>query len=103
MIGPLLGRPWRQTELFGVAPDPTAVATLGLLLLAAGRVRWDLLAVPVAWCVISGATLLAMKARDAWIPLLAAALAVTLAVGKARSHRRALVQRTDLTPEAGQR
>ena len=88
-IGPLLGRPWRQMELFGVAPDPTAVATLGLLLLAAGRMRWELLAVPAAWCVISGATLLAMKARDASIPPLAAALAVCLAIGKARTNRRA--------------
>ena len=29
LAGPLLGRGWRQVEIFGVAPDPTAVATLG--------------------------------------------------------------------------
>jgi len=38
VIQPLLGllfeREWRQVEIFGVAPDPTAVATLALLLAA---------------------------------------------------------------------
>lgn len=29
----LLGRPWHETGLFGMAPDPTAIGTLGLLLL----------------------------------------------------------------------
>jgi Family of unknown function (DUF6064) len=89
VIGPLFGRPWRQVEVFGVAPDPTAVGTLGILLLAAGRVRWELLAVPAIWCAITGATLLAMKAPDAWVTPLAAALAVVLAVRKTRARRRA--------------
>ena len=88
-VGPLCGRPWRQVEIFGVAPDPTAVATLGILLLVAGRVRWELLAVPAIWCAISGATLLAMKAPDAWVTPLAAALALCLTVGRTRARRRA--------------
>ena len=92
ILGPLCGRPWRQVEIFGVTPDPTAVATLGLLLLAAGRVRWELLAVPAIWCAISCATLLAMKAPDFWVTPLSAALAVSLAVGKARVRRRAAAE-----------
>jgi hypothetical protein len=88
-LGLLCGRPWRQVEIFGVAADPTAVATLGVVLLSAGRVRWELLAVPAIWCAISGATLLAMKAPDFWVTPLLAALAVSLAVGKARARRRA--------------
>ena len=39
LIGPLVGRDWVQAEIFGVAPDPTALATLGFLLLAATRTR----------------------------------------------------------------
>jgi hypothetical protein len=93
VIGPLVGRSWRQVEVFGVAPDPTAVATLGALLLAGGRVRWELFAVPTAWCVISGATLLAMEAPGAWIPPLAAGLALFLAAWRASGRRRA-VRRT---------
>ena len=76
---PLLGRGWQGVEIFGVTPDPTAVATLGLLLAAAGRVRWELVLVPAIWCAISGATLTAMKARDAWVLPLAGALVLFLA------------------------
>jgi Family of unknown function (DUF6064) len=88
LVGPLLGRGWRQVEIFGVAPDPTAVATLGILLLARVRRRWLLMVIPAIWCAITGATLLAMKAPDAWIPPLAAALASSLAVWQARARRR---------------
>jgi hypothetical protein len=89
LIGPLLGRSWRQVEIFGVAPDPTAIATLGILLLATGRGRWALFVVPAIWCAITGATLLAMKAPDFWIPPLAAVLIVMLAVWQARTRHRA--------------
>ncbi len=79
LVGPLLGRGWKGVELFGVAPDPTAVATLGILLLARGSGRGFLMVIPAIWCAITGATLLAMRAPDAWIPLLAAALSVAFA------------------------
>ncbi len=85
LVGPLFGRGWRQVEIFGVAPDPTAVATLGILLLAGGRGRWMLMVIPAIWCAITGATLLAMKAPDAWIAPLAAALAVAVAMRQRRS------------------
>lgn len=79
-LAPLLGRPWQQAEVFGVAPDPTAIATLGLLLLAQGRPRWELMAVPVIWCVLSGATLWALGSPEAWIPPLAAGLGIVVSV-----------------------
>src|SRR5438477_8345451 len=55
LIGPALGRPWRQIEIFGIAPDPTVIATLGILT-AAARTRWELMVIPLIWCAISGAT-----------------------------------------------
>ncbi len=76
LAGMLFGRDWRQVEIFGVAPDPTAVGTLGLLLLTAGRVRWALIAVPLLWCAFSGATLLAMGTPAGWVMVAAAVLAV---------------------------
>lgn len=84
MIGPLSGRPWRQVELFGVAPDPSAVATLGVLLLAAGRVAWELMVIPIIWCMVGGATLWAMDAPDALLMPSAALVAALLAVRGAR-------------------
>ncbi len=101
MAGLLSGRGWRQAELFGVAPDPTAVATLGVLLLAGGRGRWALLVVPVIWCAIAGATLLAMKEADAWIPPVAAVLAVFLAARpKSARHGRDADLRASAAPSA---
>ena len=72
----LAGRAPGSAELFGIAPDPTAIATLGLAAMAGGGARaWLLLAVPAAWCLVSAATLHAMAAPEAWIPLAAAGLA----------------------------
>src|SRR5215204_6205191 len=82
LIGPLLGRPWTQAEVFGIAPDPTAIATLGILLTPNGRARWELLAIPVIWCVISALTLWTMGSPDALTPALVACFAVLLAMGK---------------------
>ena len=76
LAGLLFGRTWRQVEVFGVAPDPTAVATLGLALLAGGRWRWLLLPLPVLWCAFSGATLLAMESPSGWPMVAIAAVAV---------------------------
>jgi hypothetical protein len=80
LAGMMFGRGWRQIEIFGVAPDPTAVGTLGILLLAAGRVRWELITIPVVWCAVSGVMLLAIEAPDAWIPLAAGAVVLALVI-----------------------
>lgn len=78
MLAPASGRPWTQAEVFGVAPDPTAIATLGVLLALRGH--WLLWPIPLLWCALSSATLSTMKAPYAWLPLLAALLALLLAV-----------------------
>ena len=82
VIGPLTGRPWGQVELFGVAPDPAAVATLGTLLCTADRAFWWLAALPIAWCAITGATLWTMEATDALVTPLAALVVVVIAIWK---------------------
>ncbi|MFO1062173.1 MAG: DUF6064 family protein [Dongiaceae bacterium] len=76
LLAPAGGRPIAAMELFGVMPDPTAVATLGLLLMAAARRAVLLMLVPAAWCLAGGATLYAMGSSQAWLPLAAAALAL---------------------------
>ena len=84
LIGPVVGRAWSQVETFGVAPDPTAVATLGVLLCAAGRAFWLLAALPIAWCVITGATLWTMGSVDALVAPLAAVLCVVWRIRRQR-------------------
>jgi hypothetical protein len=87
LIGPLLGRGWESAEIFGLAPDPTAVGTLGLLV-AAERVRWWLLTIPALWCAVTGLTLWTMGAPDAFVSPLAGAITLGLAVWKTVSPPR---------------
>ena len=75
LLAPLQGRGWASSEVFGIAPDPTAMATLGVLLLARGRLLPLLLPIPVLWCLLSGLTLQTMGEPQAWAPYAALALA----------------------------
>ena len=82
-LWPLLdGRPWRQAEVFGLAPDPTAIATLGVLQLLQAttpsrrwlcRAAW---ALPLGWCVLSAATLWTMGSAQGGAPAGAVVLAL---------------------------
>ena len=85
LLAPLDGRSWREAEVFGVAPDPTAAATLALIALAA-RGRWMALlcVVPALWLAVSGLTLFTMGVWQGWAVL--GALAAGLAACAAR-HR----------------
>src|SRR5262249_46306534 len=66
-------------------PDPTVVATLGVLI-AADRTHWELLVVPLLWYAISGATLWAMQSPDAFLAPAAALLALVIACWKTLSR-----------------
>jgi hypothetical protein len=70
------GRSFRSAEVFAIAPDPTAIATLGLLALAPRREAVLLGVIPAAWCLASWATLHTMDSPLATIPLAAVCLAV---------------------------
>lgn len=78
VIAPVVGRPWTTAETFGVTPDPTAIATLAMLALARGRIRWLLAVIPLLWCAIAVATLWAMDAPEAVVVTGAALLALLL-------------------------
>lgn len=83
-------RPGSQAEFFGLAPDPTAIGTLGVLLCVTSshRAVRSLLAatwgVALIWCAVSAATLWTMDTAEGWIPALGAALALAVL-----AHRRA--------------
>lgn len=74
-------------QVVGLAPDPTAVFTLGLMLLAGGRAPLHLAVVPVLWTLIAGATAWALGMTGGLIlPILG--LACLLLLGwKNRQHR----------------
>lgn len=83
LLAPLAGRPSQQAEVFGIAPDPTVLGTLGVLLLVDGRARWGLLVIPVLWCAVAGATLWALGSPEASIPPLAALAVLVVSVKQA--------------------
>lgn len=87
LIGMIAGQPWPRLALVGVAPCPTTIFTLGLLLLAEGRVPIHLLVLPLLWSLVGGsaAWLLAMP-QDLALPA-AALLTVVLALWKNRLSR----------------
>lgn len=72
-----LGTPWHALPLPGTAPTPTALLTVGVLLLAA-QPPWYLFLLPGLWAVIAGASgwilgtprELILPLAVAWLPLL---------------------------------
>jgi hypothetical protein len=52
----LLGHGWQSARVVGLAPGPTAIFTLGLLLLTAGRTPLHLAAIPLLSTLVAGAT-----------------------------------------------
>ena len=81
LLGLLTAREWNQVEMFGVTPDPTAVATIAMLRLSNPRAARLALVIPVLWCVVGGFTLWALGSPEAvWTWLFAAiALAISMA------------------------
>lgn len=74
VLGLLAGRPMEQFQVFGIAPDPTVTATLGLLFLI--RANWSLFVIPLLWCVVTAATLSTLEAPDTWLMLVVALVAM---------------------------
>jgi hypothetical protein len=93
VLAPVAGRDWGAAEVFGLMPDPTAIATLGLVLLS-GAPGW-LLVLPVVWCVAGSVTLWAMGEPFAWVPALAAGVAVAAAGGRVAKRLHARPDRRD--------
>ena len=76
LLAPLTGRSWTTAEVVGVAADPTALATVVILALARGRVRWLVLVVPLLWCTFAALTLRAMNSTEAFVVIGATLLAL---------------------------
>jgi hypothetical protein len=94
LIAPALGRPWTQAEIFGIAPDPTVIGTLGLLLMTEQRVAWELFVIPIIWCAISSAILWTMTSPDALLALVLGGFSLVVAFWK--SMHKAVPQRSPL-------
>jgi len=80
-----LGGDLAAVRLAGMAPGPTALLTLGLLLAASGRAPISLAVIPLLWCAIAGATAwLIVVPEDMALPIFGLLAAVLLAL---KNHR----------------
>lgn len=86
LLAPALGRPLEAAEVFGIAPDPTVLATLAVLAAAdAERWRLPLTIVPMLWSAISGLTLWTMGAEEALAAPVLATLCTLIIVTRGRA------------------
>ena len=77
LMAPLTGNGWYQAEVFGTHPDPTAITTLGLMLITLrGLALLISIIIPTLWLLISALTLHVLGASGsiALFAVLAAAL-----------------------------
>ncbi|MCC5807057.1 MAG: hypothetical protein JJU00_12080 [Opitutales bacterium] len=76
-ITALAGGGWARAEVVGLLPDPTAVATLGILLMALKGWRlWAASVIPLLWCGVTALMLRVLEAPWAALPLASAVLVV---------------------------
>lgn len=85
LIGSVFGHGWPRAPIFGVAPCPTTIFTLGMLLLTANRAPLHLLIIPVLWSLVGGtAAWLLDVPEDLALPL-AGVLSLWLMLGRRRA------------------
>lgn len=80
----LAGNDWHSVRLFGVAPQPTMVFSAGVLLLARPRTPLYLLAIPVLWALIAGATAWVLQLTQDYVACGAVIVTSFLAIWKNR-------------------
>ncbi|MEM8796984.1 MAG: DUF6064 family protein [Pseudomonadota bacterium] len=79
LIGFLAGRPLAQAEVFGLAPDPTMIAALGVLMLfQRSLATFALSLIPLLWLAVSALTLHTME-EPVW--MVTAGVVIVGAVG----------------------
>ncbi len=86
LLGPMAGRGWTQLAMFGAAPCPTVIVTVGLLLLAEGRPPLTLMIIPLLWSLAAGTAAWFLAIPD--ILALPAIVLAGLALYATRARRR---------------
>lgn len=80
----VFGRSLAGAEVFGIVPDPTALATAAVIALAP-RAPKALIAVPIAWLLFSSGVLHLLAALEWFIPATGALLAMALVAIRQRA------------------
>jgi hypothetical protein len=101
-LGFWAGHGFMSGPMFGVAPCPTTIFTIGLLLLARGRLVAALAIIPFLWSLVGLAAALQLGMyEDLALPVASAVLVVNLAIEAFRGRRDR--RRARATPETAVR
>jgi hypothetical protein len=85
LLGWLAGHGWPRAAAFGVAPAPTTIFTIGMLLMMEGAAPLYLVAIPLLWSLAAGsAAVLRLDAPEDLSLLLAGVVGFGLLVWKRR-------------------
>ncbi len=96
LVAVAAGTGWRHAEVFGLHPDPTAIATLGVVVLAhRGKALACLVPLPAAACLLATLTLIPLELAWALLPLSAVAACILALALDAVARRRGLPGRVD--------
>ena len=98
LLGALAGHAYPSGPLFGVAPCPTALFTLAILV-ACLRPRWYLLLVPIAWAYIGATAAVKLGIIEDHALITAALVTLVACVRAPRRWRRSLATPTGATAE----
>jgi hypothetical protein len=86
ILGHMAGHGWPHAPMFGVAPCPTTIFTIGLLLLAAPRPPWAVTVVPLLWAVIGGSAAILLDVPEDLGLWAAALIAILVLLHERRSN-----------------
>ncbi|AFI85559.1 DUF6064 family protein [Methylophaga nitratireducenticrescens] len=88
LVTPFTGGSWFRAEVFGIHADPTAITTLGLLLIMfRGWGLWLIAIIPALWLLISGLTLWVLGAPSAIVLFIVLAIGLIGLVWKSVEYR----------------
>lgn len=87
LLGVLAGHAWPALAMFGVAPCPLVVFTMGLLLMAGGRTPLHLVAIPVLWSLVGGSAAWLLDVPEDLLLPVAGLGGLVLIVIRNRRHR----------------
>ncbi len=83
-LGALAGHEWPAVPVFGVAPCPTTVFTIGVLLLGEWRIARWLLVIPAAWGLVGGSAAVLLGVPQDYGLVLALLVVIGVAVTRVR-------------------
>jgi len=99
--GRLVGQHYPAVPVFGIAPCPTTIFTVGILLFAKWRAARWLLVVPAVWAVIGGSAAFVLGMPQDWALIATLLLLAAFVVGDWRGQGRTMPERD--TPPAPSR